>query len=102
MLFDDDTIINAEYENHLFETLNDIDIEFPKIYARVEHIQHFPMVNNKLLTNSDELKNVESIFSVGSGLILSKNIKIFSSENSVLFLIHTLLFMALIQLFSFD
>ncbi|MDV4263533.1 glycosyltransferase family 2 protein [Acinetobacter seifertii] len=75
VLFDDDTIINAEYENHLFETLNDIDIEFPKIYARVEHIQHFPMVNNKLLTNSDELKNVESIFSVGSGLILSKNIK---------------------------
>ncbi|MHC3137755.1 glycosyltransferase family 2 protein [Acinetobacter nosocomialis] len=58
VLFDDDTIINAEYEKHLFETLNDIDIEFPKIYARVEHIQHFPMVNNKLLTNSDELEKV--------------------------------------------
>lgn len=62
VLFDDDTIINAEYEKHLFETLNDIDIEFPKIYARVEHIQHFPMVNNKLLTNSDELEKVVSIF----------------------------------------
>lgn len=75
VLFDDDTIINSQYEHHLFNTLDHTDIEFPKIFARVEHIQHFPMVNNALLKDSGELYDIQTIFSVGSGLILSKRLK---------------------------
>lgn len=75
VLFDDDTIINSQYEQHLFNTLNDTDIEFPKIYARVEHVQHFPMLNGKLLEKNGVIEDIQSIFSVGSGLILSKRIK---------------------------
>ncbi|CAG67528.1 MULTISPECIES: glycosyltransferase family 2 protein [Acinetobacter] len=75
VLFDDDTIINSQYENHLFNTLDQTDIEFPKIFARVEHVQHFPVLNNALLKDSGELSNIETIFSVGSGLILSKRLK---------------------------
>ncbi len=75
VLFDDDTILNPQYEMHLFTSLNQTDIEFPKIYARVENVQHFPMVNNTLLIESGELQNIKTIFSVGSGLILSRRLK---------------------------
>lgn len=75
VLFDDDTILNSQYENHLFNALDHTDIEVPKIFARVEHVQHFPMLNNALLKDSGELSNIETIFSVGSGLILSKRLK---------------------------
>lgn len=75
VMFDDDTEINPEYEHHLFHGLKNTDIELPKIYARVDKVQHFPMLNEQLLQQSGQIHQIKTIFSVGSGLILSDRVK---------------------------
>lgn len=75
VMFDDDTELNSEYEHHLFYGLNNTDIELPKIYARIDKVQHFPMLNEQLLMSSGQIEQIKTIFSVGSGLVLSERIK---------------------------
>jgi hypothetical protein len=75
VMFDDDTEINSEYEQHLFYGLQNTDIELPKIYARIDKVQHFPMLNDQLLLHSGQVRQIQTIFSVGSGLVLSERIK---------------------------
>ncbi|ENU81551.1 hypothetical protein F975_00159 [Acinetobacter sp. ANC 3789] len=76
VLFDDDTEINEQYQDVLFN-LNDVDFELPEIRARCDLKPRFPMVNSKLLQQRGDIIQPSSIYSVGSGLIISNRIKTF-------------------------
>lgn len=82
VLFDDDTEINQQYQDILFN-LQDVDLELPEIRARCDLKPRFPMVNSKLLNQRGNIIQPDSIYSVGSGLIISNNIKNFFKEKNI-------------------
>lgn len=82
VLFDDDTEINQQYQDILFN-LQDVDLELPEIRARCDLKPRFPMVNSKLLNQRGDIIQPNSIYSVGSGLIISNNIKNFFKEKNI-------------------
>lgn len=92
VLFDDDTEINQQYQDVLFN-LKDVDFELPEIRARCDLKPHFPMVNSQLLKQRGDIVKPSSIYSVGSGLVISNRIKEFFKEKISKFLIHILHFM---------
>lgn len=72
VIFDDDTVINVEFENSLFE-LTDTDLELPKIFARDEK-QYYPIVEQEIYVKEGVIKNSVEIFSIGSGLVFSNRL----------------------------
>lgn len=82
VLFDDDTEINQQYQDILFN-LHDVDLELPEIRARCDLKPRFPLVNSKLLNQRGDIIQPNSIYSVGSGLIISNNIKNFFKEKNI-------------------
>ena len=79
-LFDDDTEINLDYETYLFH-MDNIDLELPKIISIVDKKQYYPILNRKLVLEKGLIESKENLFSIGSGLILSKKIKNFFLTN---------------------
>lgn len=75
VLFDDDTEVNKVYENYIFN-VKDIDLELPKIISVVDKKQYYPILNQEVYTKNGFLNNREGdVFSIGSGLVISKNLK---------------------------
>lgn len=79
VLFDDDTEINEQYQDVLFN-LKDIDVELPKIRSIIDGIIYYPRIDGKILDEKQKNITSENIYSIGSGLIISKNIKYFFGE----------------------
>ena len=52
VLFDDDTEINLDYENFLFQ-MNNIDLELPKIISIIDKKQYYPKHNEKIVFEKD-------------------------------------------------
>ena len=73
VIFDDDTKISKKNESHIF-SLNGIDLELPKIIAS-DGKQYYPRVNGLIYKEIGEISKFSEIFSIGSGLIISKKIK---------------------------
>lgn len=85
VIFDDDTYISKESEKQIFN-LSDIDIEIPKIYAIQDKKQYYPIVNGNIYTSYGLIAEYSEIYSIGSGLIFSKNVKdVFRDNNLELF-----------------
>ncbi|MCF1282590.1 glycosyltransferase family 2 protein [Acinetobacter pittii] len=82
VLFDDDTEINIEYQNILF-TAQDIDIELPKIISMSDNVQYYPLVNGAIEQKDGIISNAKEIFSIGSGLVISKGVKLYFIENKM-------------------
>ncbi|MFP0385072.1 glycosyltransferase [Acinetobacter baumannii] len=80
VLFDDDTEINIEYQNILF-TVQGIDIELPKIISMSDNVQYYPLVDGAIHQKDGIIFNEIEIFSIGSGLIISKEVKKSFIEN---------------------
>lgn len=85
IFLDDDTQISKNNESYIF-SLVDIDLELPKIIAISDKKQYYPIVNGLVFKKNGEINKFSNIFSIGSGLIISKNIKnIFKIHNENLF-----------------
>ncbi len=85
VLFDDDTEINHDYENFLFQ-MNNNDLELPKIISAIDGKLYYPKLNEKIISENGIIKNRDELFSIGSGLIISNKIKrVFCSYNLELF-----------------
>lgn len=82
VLFDDDTEINIEYQNMLF-TAQDIDIELPKIISMSDNVQYYPLVNGVIEQKDGIISNAKEVFSIGSGLVISKGVKQYFIENKM-------------------
>lgn len=74
VLFDDDTEINLDYESFLFQ-MNNIDLELPKIISIIDKKQYYPKLNGKLVLRKGVVTEKDKFFSIGSGIILSRNVK---------------------------
>ncbi|WP_336935947.1 glycosyl transferase [Acinetobacter soli] len=74
VLFDDDTEINIDYESYLFQ-MDNIDLELPKIISITDKKQYYPKLNGKLVLQKGIVTEKDKFFSIGSGIILSKNVK---------------------------
>lgn len=85
VFLDDDTHISKYYEELVFN-LDNIDIELPKIYAIQDQKQYYPIVNGAVYSSNGLIKEYSEIYSIGSGLILSKKVKeLFKESNLELF-----------------
>lgn len=82
VLFDDDTEVNIEYQNMLF-TVQGIDIELPKIISKADDIQYYPLVDGAIHQKDGIISNATEIFSIGSGLVISKGVKQYFIENKM-------------------
>lgn len=82
VLFDDDTEVNIEYQNMLF-TVRGIDIELPKIISKADDIQYYPLVDGAIHQKDGIISNATEIFSIGSGLVISKGVKQYFIENKM-------------------
>nr|AHB32695.1 Gtr78 [Acinetobacter baumannii] len=82
VLFDDDTEINIEYQNMLF-TAQDIDIELPKIISMSDKAQYYPLVDGVIEQKDGIISNAKEVFSIGSGLVISKGVKEYFIENKM-------------------
>lgn len=82
VLFDDDTEINIEYQNMLF-TVQGIDIELPKIISMSDNVQYYPLVDGAIEQKDGIISNAKEIFSIGSGLVISKGVKLYFIENKM-------------------
>ncbi|AVN20008.1 glycosyltransferase [Acinetobacter pittii] len=82
VLFDDDTEINIEYQNILF-TAQDIDIELPKIISMSDKVQYYPLVDGVIEQKDGIISNAKEVFSIGSGLVISKGVKQYFIENKM-------------------
>lgn len=74
VIFDDDTEINAEYEYQMFN-MKGADIELPKIISINDKIQYYPVVNSIVQKKKGKIIDGKEVFSIGSGLIISKVVK---------------------------
>ena len=85
IFFDDDTYISKNNEELIFN-LDNIDIELPKIYAIQDKKQYYPVVNGSVYSSHGLIKEYTEIYSIGSGLILSRKVKeVFGARNIELF-----------------
>lgn len=85
VLFDDDTEINLDYENYLFQ-MDNIDLELPKIISIIDKKQYYPKLNKQIISENSVIESGGELFSIGSGLIISNKIKItFKKYNLELF-----------------
>lgn len=85
IFLDDDTHISKYSENLIF-SLDNIDIELPKIYAIQDRKQYYPIVNGVVYSSNGLIREYSEIYSIGSGLILSKKVKeLFKESNFELF-----------------
>lgn len=82
VLFDDDTEINIEYQNMLF-TVQGIDIELPKIISMSDNVQYYPLVDGAIEQKDGIISNAKEVFSIGSGLVISKGVKQYFIENKM-------------------
>lgn len=82
VFFDDDTEINAEYEYQMFN-MKKIDIELPKIISINDKVQYYPVVNSIVRESEGKITDGKEIFSIGSGLIISKVVKEFFLERKI-------------------
>ncbi|MFX9107569.1 glycosyltransferase, partial [Acinetobacter baumannii] len=74
VLFDDDTEINPEYQRKIF-IMQGVDIELPKIISMNDKAQYYPLVDGVIEQKDGIISNAKEIFSIGSGLVISKDIK---------------------------
>jgi GT2 family glycosyltransferase len=75
VLFDDDTEINAEYQQYVFSVKN-IDLELPKIISVTDKVQYYPLCGGRVYTVNGMIDNGKNeIFSIGSGLVIAKQLK---------------------------
>lgn len=85
VFLDDDTHI-SKYNEELMFNLDNIDIELPKIYAIQDNKQYYPIVNGMVYSFHGVIKEYSEIYSIGSGLILSKKVKdVFKKSHLELF-----------------
>ncbi|MCP5961216.1 hypothetical protein NL379_28800, partial [Klebsiella pneumoniae] len=68
--------------NILF-TAQDIDIELPKIISMSDNVQYYPLVNGAIEQKDGIISNAKEIFSIGSGLVISKGVKLYFIENKM-------------------
>lgn len=74
VLFDDDTEINIDYESYLFQ-MDNIDLELPKIISIIDKKQHYPKLNEQIVSKNGLIERSGELFSIGSGLIISNKVK---------------------------
>ena len=74
VIFDDDTEINTEYESQMFN-MTGVDLELPKIISINDKVQYYPVVNSILQEKKGKIFDRKEVFSIGSGLIVSKVVK---------------------------
>ena len=82
VFFDDDTEINIEYQKMLF-TAQGIDIELPKIISMSDKEQYYPLVDGEIERKDGNISNATEIFSIGSGLLISKGVKQYFIEKEM-------------------
>lgn len=82
VLFDDDTVINADYQNIVF-TVQGVDIELPKIISISDKEQYYPLVDGLIERKNGIIFNATEILSIGSGLVISKFVKNYFVENRI-------------------
>lgn len=82
VLFDDDTEINPEYQRKIF-IMQGVNIELPKIISMNDKTQYYPLVDGVIEQKDGIISNAKEIFSIGSGLVISKDIKQYFIENKI-------------------
>lgn len=82
VLFDDDTEINAEYESQMFN-MKGVDLELPKIISINDKVQYYPVINSIVQEKKGKIIDGKQVFSIGSGLIISKVVKSFFLERKI-------------------
>lgn len=82
VIFDDDTEINDNYQKNMFE-MKDVDIELPKIISMSDGVQYYPLVDGIVQQEIKHVTGAMEIFSIGSGLIISRKIKQYFFEHDI-------------------
>lgn len=88
MILDDDTVLPESYETHLSKKKTKPDIILPIIRSRKQNKIIYPVVNNNAITECNDfiLKEGDSIFSIGSALIISDRVKhLFKNKSQNIF-----------------
>ncbi|HGF5683119.1 TPA: hypothetical protein ACF24Z_004969 [Klebsiella pneumoniae] len=88
IIFDDDTIIPANFFSEIDRGLNnsDIDLQLPLIKSRLTGQIFYPAANDKVIFSERSFENNEFVLSIGSGLIIySKLVNLFNKYNLTLF-----------------
>lgn len=72
LILDDDTSIDDSFVNFLKEEKN-IDLEIPKIFSDFDGKIYYPILNKKVIDyNVNDIQG--NVFSIGSGLVISKRL----------------------------
>ena len=87
-LFDDDTNIPADYfvEIEKAKNLHPVDLMLPVIRSVSDDVVHYPLVNNQPTDTKGVLSSENTVFSIGSGLVIFNSlIECFKNNNLKLF-----------------
>ncbi|MDM9678480.1 glycosyl transferase [Raoultella planticola] len=71
ILFDDDSVITSSFVEQIY--ISDYDVLLPKITSSKDNETYYPIVNDVVVTG-DKFLSVEGVFSIGSGLILTRTL----------------------------
>jgi len=90
IFFDDDTLIPECFFGDINSSFyNGLDLQLPKIISDLDKTIYYPLVNDVVISSNAEkikLKHDDSIFSIGSGLIIYKSLlEKFNVNNKKLF-----------------
>ncbi|TCL07346.1 glycosyltransferase family 2 protein [Sodalis ligni] len=73
VLLDDDTLITKTFAERINAPQNDFDLELPTIISPSDGKIHYPIINKKPAPSA-LLLPTDKLFSIGSGLIISRNL----------------------------
>lgn len=73
-IFDDDTHIPSDYFIKTMEKVKCYDLVIPQIISNTDQSVCYPIINGKPYKNNTEIKLTDIVYSIGSGLVISKTL----------------------------
>lgn len=73
-IFDDDTHIPSDYFIKTMEKVKCYDLVIPQIISNTDQSVCYPIINGKPYKNNTEIKLADIVYSIGSGLVISKTL----------------------------
>lgn len=84
VILDDDSTVTDSFVSEMMESKHDLSL--PKIFSKTDRKQYYPIKENKLLSDSGVVSDIKDFFSIGSGLIISRElVNLFKDNNIELF-----------------
>lgn len=73
-IFDDDTYIPNDFFIKTIDKIGSNDLVIPQIVSDTDHSICYPLINGRPYNNNTEIKSTDTVYSIGSGLVISRTL----------------------------